>query len=229
MSRLCVCLSPMKLFLPIVEHWVAFVFQQTDQWIWSAFGEVSSLQSCSKAKSHSCRCDIIHTHEWGGMASSLVIMNHLRQIHPGLRVVVEPHGGHVWSQLGEQNRPMDVGALRIDSYERVVNMLNDVEISPTNYMLSFLKQRGWQLPQKTLVIPNVVPDVDSHVLTPAVQKDVSSHSDSTILPQPRLTQCLLLFLYPSTWLIFGADSESRLCDLKARTIPICYGKFCSPL
>ena len=63
------------------------------------------------------------------------------------------------------------GALRIDNMERLTNQLNDIEISPTNYMLSFLKQRGWTLPNNTIVIPNVVPDAEKHeASTPAEKK-----------------------------------------------------------
>ena len=39
-------------------------------------------------------------------------------------------------------------------------MLNDCEISPTNYMIAFLRQRGWLLPDSTMRIPNVIPEVD---------------------------------------------------------------------
>ena len=44
--------------------------------------------------------------------------------------------------------------------ERMANMLNDCEISPTNYMIAFLRQRGWYLPDTTMRIPNVIPEVD---------------------------------------------------------------------
>ena len=54
---------------------------------------------------------MVHAHEWGGVFADLVTAVHYRQLHPGLRVAIEPHGGHVWSQLGELNRPMDIGAL----------------------------------------------------------------------------------------------------------------------
>lgn len=120
-----------------------------------------------------CRCDVIHAHEWGGVFADVVTMNHFRQLQLGLRIAIEPHGGHVWSQLGEMNRPMDVGALRIDNHERLTNALNDVEISPTNYMLSYLRQRGWTLPNNTIVIPNVVPDAEAHAATATRQKKVS--------------------------------------------------------
>ena len=39
-------------------------------------------------------------------------------------------------------------------------MLNDCEISPTNYMIAFLRQRGWHLPEVTMRIPNVIPEVN---------------------------------------------------------------------
>ncbi len=42
----------------------------------------------------------------------------------------------------------------------MANMLNDCEISPTNYMVAFLRQRGWQMPEVTMRIPNVIPEVD---------------------------------------------------------------------
>ena len=54
---------------------------------------------------------------------------------------------------------MEVTTLRIDNAERMASQLADVEISPTQYMLSFLRQRGWQLPQNTLTIPNIIPEV----------------------------------------------------------------------
>ncbi len=44
--------------------------------------------------------------------------------------------------------------------ERMANMLNDCQISPTNYMIAFLRQRGWQMPEITMRIPNVIPEVD---------------------------------------------------------------------
>lgn len=78
-------------------------------------------------------------------------------------MAIEPHGGHFWSSQGQVQRPMDPISLRIDNQERMVNMLNDQEISPTNYMLAFLRQRAWQLPEKTITIPNIIPEVDPKI------------------------------------------------------------------
>ena len=75
-------------------------------------------------------------------------------------MAVEPHGGHFWSTQGQVQRPMDVVSLRIDNAERMAHQLNDFEISPTNYMTAFLRQRGWMLPANTITIPNVIPEVE---------------------------------------------------------------------
>lgn len=82
------------------------------------------------------------------------------QVKPGMRMAVQPHGGHFWSTQGQVQRPMDVVSLRIDNAERMAHQLNDAEISPTNYMTAFLRQRGWKLPADTITIPNVIPEVE---------------------------------------------------------------------
>ncbi len=40
------------------------------------------------------------------------------QIKAGLRVAVQPHGGHFWSSMGQVQRPMDIVSLRIDNQAR---------------------------------------------------------------------------------------------------------------
>ena len=40
------------------------------------------------------------------------------QIKAGLRVAVQPHGGHFWSSMGQVQRPMDIVSLRIDNQVR---------------------------------------------------------------------------------------------------------------
>ena len=66
-------------------------------------------------------------------------------------------------------------------------MLNDCEISPTNYMIAFLRQRGWHLPEVTMRIPNVIPEVDPIaarvLLLPRAMPTASSMAaDKTLLP-----------------------------------------------
>ena len=76
-------------------------------------------------------------------------------------MVVESHGGHFWSTQGQAQRPLDVVSLRIDVQERMTLQLADALISPTHYMSAFLRQRGWRLPATSLVVPNVLPELEA--------------------------------------------------------------------
>ncbi|KAK9818357.1 hypothetical protein WJX72_011243 [[Myrmecia] bisecta] len=82
----------------------------------------------------------------------------LRQGKPGTRLAVEPHGGHLWSNQEMLQRPLDITSLRIDHQERMTLQLADYVLSPTQYMLSCLRLRGWTLPSRggSRVLPNVV-------------------------------------------------------------------------
>ena len=42
---------------------------------------------------------VLHAHEWGGAFVDVILASHFRQLPPGFRVIVEPHGGHVWYAL----------------------------------------------------------------------------------------------------------------------------------
>ena len=46
------------------------------------------------------KCDVIHAHEWGGMYKDLAV--HL-QLQPSQgQLVLQTHGGHMWSQHCDQ-------------------------------------------------------------------------------------------------------------------------------
>ena len=50
----------------------------------------------------------MQVHEWGGVFADIITYSHLRQLRPGLRIVVNPHGGHYWSTQGQLPRPSDI-------------------------------------------------------------------------------------------------------------------------
>ena len=47
---------------------------------------------------------MLHGHEWGGAFVDVIISSHFRQLQPGFRIIVEPHGGHVW--CGPAHEPL---------------------------------------------------------------------------------------------------------------------------
>ena len=52
--------------------------------------------------------------------------------------------------------PEDRATLEVGAFERRAVELADVVISPSEYMLAYLAQRGWILPRQRYVIPNLV-------------------------------------------------------------------------
>ena len=48
---------------------------------------------------------------------------------------------------GQLPRPTDIMSLRIDNGERATVELSDIVLSPTRYIASWLRQRGWKLPE----------------------------------------------------------------------------------
>lgn len=114
-------------------------------------------------KQHQHECDVIHFHEWGGHFGALALYlllesnNYRRPI-----TVVEPHGGHLWSQQGALSRPNDIFTLRIDNAEKHTTQFANFIVSPSRYMLSYLATRGWDL-RNRYVIPNVVQDANRKI------------------------------------------------------------------
>ena len=47
---------------------------------------------------------------------------------------------------GQLPRPTDIMSLRIDNGERATLEYADIALSPTRYIASWLRQRGWRLP-----------------------------------------------------------------------------------
>ena len=48
---------------------------------------------------------------------------------------------------GQLPRPSDIMSLRIDNGERATLEYADIALSPTRYIASWLRQRGWRLPE----------------------------------------------------------------------------------
>lgn len=113
------------------------------------------------------QCDIVHTHEWGGLALPWVTAarfsqrgNRLyRNSQPSLPpTLVQLHGGMLWSTQNME-RPEDVMSLRIDAAERASVELADALSGPSRYIVDWYAARGWRLPKPRFFIPNVMPQM----------------------------------------------------------------------
>ncbi len=65
-------------------------------------------------REHAGQCEVIHGHEWGGVLVDVFTVVYFRRLPAGIRSVVTPHGGHMWSLQWKQQRSLSVEPLRID-------------------------------------------------------------------------------------------------------------------
>lgn len=105
-------------------------------------------------------CDVMHVHEWGGLAVPILqarlIMDPKLSARLPQFIVVESHGGHMWSGLSHSpRRPADLVALEVDYHEKFTLEQSDTTLSPSRYMLRYFHERGWK-PANAGSIPNIL-------------------------------------------------------------------------
>jgi glycosyltransferase involved in cell wall biosynthesis len=95
--------------------------------------------------------DVIHGPECQGHLAYVALAKRHGIAFEHTQVVTGVHSPTRWCY--EANRePMDTLASFTDEYlERTAVWASDVVISPSGYMLSYLRSRGWQLPERTFV------------------------------------------------------------------------------
>ncbi len=94
-------------------------------------------------------CDVMHVHEWGGIAAPILqarlLGENVTSKLPSI-VATESHGGHMWSALSlSPRRPADLVALEVDFHERMTLEDSDTTLSPSRYMLRYFHERGWKV------------------------------------------------------------------------------------
>jgi hypothetical protein len=65
---------------------------------------------------------------------------------------------------GQLPRPTDIMSLRIDNGERTTVELSDIVLSPTRYIASWLRQRGWKLPENRRALGRRPPPGVAHAI-----------------------------------------------------------------
>lgn len=59
--------------------------------------------------------DVILSHEWGGLLAPLAAAMYYRQLRPGMRLAIQPRGGHVWARSWKADQWLGVQDLRVDN------------------------------------------------------------------------------------------------------------------
>lgn len=73
------------------------------------------------------------------------------------RIVVGLHGADAeWAAMLNKKYPGDRYAVELGEFERRTVEMADVVVAPSEYILEYVRSRGWKTPRHSLVIPNIV-------------------------------------------------------------------------
>ncbi len=100
--------------------------------------------------------DIVHFHEWLGLPYYSLVAKKLGLAFAATTLCVGAHGPLRWSRRGDEalaSRPED---LVVDFMERKSVELADVLVSPSHYLLNWMRDDGWILPLRTYVAHNIL-------------------------------------------------------------------------
>jgi len=108
-------------------------------------------------REHQHEFDIIHFPECQGLGFYSLLAKRQGLAFPDTAFVVSAHGPTFWVKEGSQDYIRNLGELEIDFMERTSVSAADVVVSPSQYLLGWMQQNGWELPEQTYVAPYVLP------------------------------------------------------------------------
>ncbi|SCZ89792.1 BZ3500_MvSof-1268-A1-R1_Chr9g10596 [Microbotryum saponariae] len=121
---------------------------------WSA---LASRQILAFLQAHDNEWDVIHFPDNTGIGYFPTLARQQGLMLQNTRIVVGLHGADVeWATILNKLYPQDKFSFQKAEFERRTVEMADVAIAPSEYMLDYLKKRGWKLPQHAFVIPNIV-------------------------------------------------------------------------
>ena len=149
-------------------------------------------------KSHGEDYDLIIFPEWHGEAYYTVLARHQGLMLQHAQIWVNTHGPSVWSMEGNYQLPSEIDLIDLDFMERETVRLADGIISPSAYLLDWMRGHQWQLPRQALVIQNLMEE--------KCVEDATTQFDVNIIDE------LIFFgrLEPRKGLIIFCDAIDRL-------------------
>lgn len=104
--------------------------------------------------------DVIHFPEWLGLGYCALAAKQKGLAFANTTICIGTHGPQAWSRvLSEVPAPHPEDAV-IDFMERRSVELADVVISPSQYLLQWMRNEEWNLPPRTYVANNILPPLE---------------------------------------------------------------------
>lgn len=101
--------------------------------------------------------DFIHVSEWSALGYYSLQAKAAGMHFQNSKFVVKCSSPTLWNRIGNAEPITDVQVLSLMFMERRSVELADYVISGSNYLLNWMREQGYQLPEKTFVQPNIFP------------------------------------------------------------------------
>ncbi len=125
--------------------------------IHAAWASSVSYHTYAWLKDHQDNFNIIHFPECQGLGFYTLLAKRQGLAFRNVTFVIGTHGPTFWVKEGSQDYIRNLGELEIDFMERTSVAAADVVVSPSQYLLGWMKKNGWELPAQTYVAPYLRP------------------------------------------------------------------------
>jgi glycosyltransferase involved in cell wall biosynthesis len=109
-------------------------------------------------KQHQGDYDLAYFPEWKGEAYYALQAKHVGLDFAALRLVVVTHSSTTWADSGNHHLPQQFDDLLLEFLERRCVELADALVSPSQYMLDWMRERGWRWSAPAHVLQNLMPE-----------------------------------------------------------------------
>ena len=124
--------------------------------------------------------DAIHFHDYGGIGFYALLARDQGIAFRDTTIIVQLHGPTRWTLEANQSTFISTDQLRVDFMERATIARADHIVSPSNYLLDWVRQKNWNLPPENRC--HVIKNVSSSLSTMSrdVLDDKTIHIDEII-------------------------------------------------
>jgi len=142
-------------------HGIRFIHlpQAPESAVWYANRKEASLR-CYHWLREQPTFDVIHFHEWLGLPYYSLVAKQEGLAFSGTTLCVGTHGPMRWSRQGDETLVSRAEDLVVDFMERKSVELADVVVSPSQYLLQWMRKDGWILPDRSYVANNILPPME---------------------------------------------------------------------
>jgi GT2 family glycosyltransferase/glycosyltransferase involved in cell wall biosynthesis/thioredoxin-like negative regulator of GroEL len=114
--------------------------------------------------------DVIHFSEWKGPGYYTLLAKHQGLAFSRTLLCVHTHGPTLWHKLSNSELVTKIEDLENDFVERASVKLADFVLSPSQYLLHWMKEQGWELPANCYV--------QQYVRPATARKPLPGHADA---------------------------------------------------